>query len=85
MPAICGTVSANPVPVNPVFPGPGIPVNFFLYLFATWLIEVPVLIILLRVLFSMKSVPVSRIIFAGMLSTALTFPVLRSLTGIFSG
>ncbi len=50
--------------------------SFLLALVTTWVIEIPVLIVLIRFLFRDKTLPLSRIIGIGALCTALTLPYL---------
>lgn len=50
--------------------------QFLLALVTTWAIEIPVLVALVRVVFRDRSLPLSRLLFAGFLCTALTLPYL---------
>lgn len=50
--------------------------QFFLALVTTWVIEIPVLFVLIRLGFRIKDISRSRIVFAGILCTALTLPYL---------
>lgn len=50
--------------------------QFLLALVTTWAIEIPVLVALVRGVFRDRSRPLSRILFAGLLCTALTLPYL---------
>jgi len=50
--------------------------RFLLALVTTWAIEIPVLIALIRFVFRDRSLPFSRMLFAGLLCTALTLPYL---------
>jgi hypothetical protein len=50
--------------------------QFLLALVTTWIIEIPVLFGLLRIVFRDRTISRMRIIFAGILCTALTLPYL---------
>ena len=50
--------------------------RFLLALVTTWVIEIPVLVALLRYVFRDKALPLTKIIFTGVLCTALTLPYL---------
>jgi len=50
--------------------------QFLLALITTWAIEIPVLVALIRVVFRDRSLPISRMLFAGLVCTALTLPYL---------
>ncbi|MFA4824309.1 MAG: hypothetical protein WC593_04040 [Methanoregula sp.] len=50
--------------------------QFLFALVLTWLVEVPVLWFLIRTIVKLRDVPVIRIIFTGILATALTLPYL---------
>lgn len=50
--------------------------RFLLALVTTWAIEIPVLVVLVRFVFRDRSLPLPRILFTGLLCTALTLPYL---------
>ncbi len=50
--------------------------KFLLALVTTWVIEIPLLTILVRIVYHKSEMPVSKIFFAGLLCTALTLPYL---------
>jgi hypothetical protein len=50
--------------------------RFLLALVTTWAIEIPVLIALIRFVFRDRPLPLSRMLFAGLLCTSLTLPYL---------
>jgi hypothetical protein len=50
--------------------------RFLLSLIVTWAIECPVLLLLVRLVFRRKEIPVIAIVLTGMLCTALTLPYL---------
>ncbi|MCK9580174.1 MAG: hypothetical protein M0Q92_06955 [Methanoregula sp.] len=49
---------------------------FLLALVTTWIIEIPVLIVLIRFAFRDRTIPILKIIGVGLLCTALTLPYL---------
>ena len=50
--------------------------KFLLALVTTWVIEIPLLIILVRIVYHKSEMPVNKIFFTGLLCTALTLPYL---------
>jgi hypothetical protein len=50
--------------------------RFLLALVTTWVIEIPVLVVLVRFVFRDRTLPLLRILFTGLLCTALTLPYL---------
>lgn len=49
---------------------------FLLALVTTWVIEVPILVVLIRILFRQEDLSLARIVGVGMLCTTLTLPYL---------
>jgi hypothetical protein len=50
--------------------------QFLLALVTTWVIEIPILVVLIRYFFHQDNLPIARIISIGALCTALTLPYL---------
>jgi len=50
--------------------------RFLLALVTTWAVEIPVLVALIWFVFQNRSLPLSRMLFTGLLCTALTLPYL---------
>lgn len=88
---------ANATPSSPT--APSLPVfqsferRFLLALLLTWLIEIPILFVLVRYVFKVRQVSVWRILGVGLLASALTLPylwfllpsILTTASGIYLG